>query len=179
MVVRWCGRLISAAGSKFDPRRIEGILKMSPPSTGADLQQFLCALNWMRTAIPAFLRWYLHYILFSNFLTPARAASAPKPQSPESLFLKWGGPAHTPKRSKNVKVRWQTRRPSLIPRPTNASAYTPMLLRTFGPLSLPRPSPKIWISRRNNNGMSPSHFSPDRSPDLCDGGLSLRRRHMQ
>jgi Reverse transcriptase (RNA-dependent DNA polymerase) len=54
LVVRWCGRLISAEGSKFDPRRIDGLLKMSPPSTGADLQQFLCALNWMRTAIPAF-----------------------------------------------------------------------------------------------------------------------------
>ena len=54
LVVRWCGRLISAEGSKFDPRRIEGLLQMSPPSTGADLQQFLCAINWMRTAIPAF-----------------------------------------------------------------------------------------------------------------------------
>jgi RNase H-like domain found in reverse transcriptase len=42
LVVRWCGRLFSAAGSKFDPRRIEGLLKMPPPSTGADLQQFLC-----------------------------------------------------------------------------------------------------------------------------------------
>jgi hypothetical protein len=27
---------------------------MPPPSTGADLQQFVCAFNWMRTAIPSF-----------------------------------------------------------------------------------------------------------------------------
>jgi RNase H-like domain found in reverse transcriptase/Reverse transcriptase (RNA-dependent DNA polymerase)/Integrase zinc binding domain/Integrase core domain len=52
--VRWCGRLISAAGSKFDPRRIQGLLDMPPPTTGADLQQFICAINWMRTAIPSF-----------------------------------------------------------------------------------------------------------------------------
>jgi hypothetical protein len=108
-----------------------------------------------------------------TFLRP-RAASAPKPRPPESLFLKLGGQAHTPKRSKNVKVRWQTRRPLLIPRPTNAFAYTPIILRTFGPLSLPRSSPRIWISRRNNNGMSLSNFSPGRSPDPCDGGPSLK-----
>jgi hypothetical protein len=54
VMVRWCGRLISSAGSKFDPRRIQGLLDMAPPVTGADLQQFTCAVNWMRTAIPSF-----------------------------------------------------------------------------------------------------------------------------
>jgi RNase H-like domain found in reverse transcriptase/Reverse transcriptase (RNA-dependent DNA polymerase) len=64
-VIRWCGRLISSEGSKFDPRRIQGLLDMTPPSTGADLQQFKCALNWMRTAIPSFsaLVSPLHQIL--------------------------------------------------------------------------------------------------------------------
>jgi Reverse transcriptase (RNA-dependent DNA polymerase) len=52
--VRWCGRVISATGSKFDPRRIQGLIQMPLPTTGADLQQFTCALNWMRTAIPSF-----------------------------------------------------------------------------------------------------------------------------
>ena len=52
--VRWCGRIISADGAKFDPRRIQGLLDMPPPSTGADLQQFVCAFNWMRTSIPSF-----------------------------------------------------------------------------------------------------------------------------
>jgi RNase H-like domain found in reverse transcriptase len=47
--------LISADGSKlFDLRRIQGLLDMPPPSTGADLQQFICAIDWMRTSIPSF-----------------------------------------------------------------------------------------------------------------------------
>jgi hypothetical protein len=29
---------------------------MTPPVTGADLQQFFCALNWMRSALPEFSR---------------------------------------------------------------------------------------------------------------------------
>jgi RNase H-like domain found in reverse transcriptase/Reverse transcriptase (RNA-dependent DNA polymerase)/Integrase zinc binding domain len=52
--VHWCGRLISDVGVRFDPRRIQGLKEMATPRTGADLQQFVCALNWMRTAIPAF-----------------------------------------------------------------------------------------------------------------------------
>jgi hypothetical protein len=52
--VRWCGRIISAEGAKFDPRRIQGLLDMPPPSTGEDLRQFVCAFNWMRTAIHSF-----------------------------------------------------------------------------------------------------------------------------
>jgi RNase H-like domain found in reverse transcriptase/Reverse transcriptase (RNA-dependent DNA polymerase)/Integrase core domain/Integrase zinc binding domain len=52
--VRWCGRLISSEGVKFDPSRIQGLLDMPPPSSGSDLQQFVCALNWMRMAIPAY-----------------------------------------------------------------------------------------------------------------------------
>jgi RNase H-like domain found in reverse transcriptase len=51
---RWCGRIISGDGVRFDPRRAQGLLDMSMPVSGADLQQFVCALNWMRTAIPSF-----------------------------------------------------------------------------------------------------------------------------
>jgi hypothetical protein len=54
VTARWCGRLLSAAGVKFDPRRIQGLRDMTVPTTGGELQQFTCALNWMRTAIPAF-----------------------------------------------------------------------------------------------------------------------------
>jgi Reverse transcriptase (RNA-dependent DNA polymerase)/RNase H-like domain found in reverse transcriptase len=50
--VRWCGRLISGSGVRFDPRRVQGLRKMELPTTGADLQQFLCAMNWMPTAVP-------------------------------------------------------------------------------------------------------------------------------
>jgi hypothetical protein len=52
----FCGRLLSAAGIVFDPRRLTALRTMSTPVTGADLQQFLCALGWMRKGIPDYFR---------------------------------------------------------------------------------------------------------------------------
>lgn len=52
--IRWCGRLISADGIRYDPRRLEGLLNMEPPTTGAHLQQFVCALQWVKQGIPNF-----------------------------------------------------------------------------------------------------------------------------
>lgn len=49
--IRWCGRIISDAGIRYDPRRLDGILKMYSPLTGAHPQQFLCALHWVRNGI--------------------------------------------------------------------------------------------------------------------------------
>jgi hypothetical protein len=161
------------------PSPDQGLLKMPPPSSGADLQRFLCAINWMRTAIPPFstLLSTPHTLLE---LVYARAGDKRTKAAVSRITLselRWTG-AHA-QVFENFKVGYRTRRPSLIPRPTNASSYTPMLLRTFGSLSLPRSYPRIWISRRNNNGISPSHFSPGLSPDPCDGGPSLKRRHTQ
>jgi len=52
--IRWCGRLISADGVTYDPKRLEGLLNMEPPQTGAHLQQFVCALQWIKHGIPNF-----------------------------------------------------------------------------------------------------------------------------
>lgn len=52
--IRWCGRVISADGISFDPRRMEGIRNLSQLETGAELQQFVCAMQWMRMGIPEF-----------------------------------------------------------------------------------------------------------------------------
>ena len=52
--VKWCGRLISKEGIKLDPRRLQALLDMPEPANGAQLQQFVCAANWMRSAIPNF-----------------------------------------------------------------------------------------------------------------------------
>jgi len=56
ITIRWCGRLIDKDGIKFDPRRINGLLEMATPNTGSELQQFLCAFQWMKTAVPEFNR---------------------------------------------------------------------------------------------------------------------------
>jgi hypothetical protein len=52
----WCSRVITGAGVRFDPRRLQGLREMSLPITRADLQQFLCALNWKRSSLPDFAR---------------------------------------------------------------------------------------------------------------------------
>lgn len=51
--VRWYGRLIDENGWRFDPQSFEFIRNMSP-RTGAHLQQFVCALNLLRTSISNF-----------------------------------------------------------------------------------------------------------------------------
>ncbi|GMF66728.1 unnamed protein product [Phytophthora fragariaefolia] len=52
--VTWCGKVISAAGVTHSPERVQGLVEMSSPSTAANLQQFVCAVNWMRASIPEF-----------------------------------------------------------------------------------------------------------------------------
>ena len=54
--VTWCGRAISADGIKLDPKRLEAIVNMPCPKTSGDLQQLVCAANWMRFTIPKFSR---------------------------------------------------------------------------------------------------------------------------
>ncbi|SPQ99624.1 unnamed protein product (mitochondrion) [Plasmodiophora brassicae] len=53
--VTWCGRVISAEGISFDESMINALKTMATPNmNAADLQQFLCALTWMRTSVPRF-----------------------------------------------------------------------------------------------------------------------------
>jgi hypothetical protein len=48
----FCGRLISADGTQFDPKGLRTLKQMQTPETGSDLYQVLCAMNWMRVSIP-------------------------------------------------------------------------------------------------------------------------------
>ena len=51
---KWCGRLVSGAGVRHCPTRIQGLVNLQSPQTAGDLQQFLCAVNWMRASIPSY-----------------------------------------------------------------------------------------------------------------------------
>jgi hypothetical protein len=53
---KWCGRIISAAGIEHDPARLKTLGEMPTPTNAAELQQFLCAMNWLRNALPDFNR---------------------------------------------------------------------------------------------------------------------------
>jgi len=52
--VAFCGRIISKNGVRFDPRNLKALKDMKYPTTGGELQQFMCATNWMRMGIPEY-----------------------------------------------------------------------------------------------------------------------------
>ena len=52
----WCGRVISEHGISPASEKIAALVELQTPVTGADLQQFICAMNWLRGALPNFNR---------------------------------------------------------------------------------------------------------------------------
>ncbi|GMF10762.1 unnamed protein product [Phytophthora lilii] len=50
----WCGRVVSGDGVCHDPARISALSNLPALTSGQELQQFVCALNWMRSSLPAF-----------------------------------------------------------------------------------------------------------------------------
>ncbi|ETN19922.1 hypothetical protein PPTG_03038 [Phytophthora nicotianae INRA-310] len=46
--IKWYGKVIDGEGVRHDRERIAALRAMPLPSTVGDLQQFLCACNWMR-----------------------------------------------------------------------------------------------------------------------------------
>jgi hypothetical protein len=87
--VKWCGRLISAAGVRHCPDRIQGLVDMQPPRTAADLQQFLCAVNWMRQSIPEYNK--LTARLYETLENAMKAAGARKKSKLAKFLLSESG----------------------------------------------------------------------------------------
>ncbi|GMF46846.1 unnamed protein product [Phytophthora fragariaefolia] len=54
--VHWCGRIINNQGIGHDPARISALRDMPVPTTAAELQQLLCASNWMRAGLVDYAR---------------------------------------------------------------------------------------------------------------------------
>ncbi|POM77451.1 Hypothetical protein PHPALM_5161 [Phytophthora palmivora] len=54
--VRWCGRIINKDGIGHDPIRIQALREMSPPTTAAELQRFICASSWMSAGLVDYSR---------------------------------------------------------------------------------------------------------------------------
>jgi Reverse transcriptase (RNA-dependent DNA polymerase) len=52
--VRYWGRLITKDGVRHDPKNMEALQTMQEPQNGADLIQYVAAVNWMRSAIPSY-----------------------------------------------------------------------------------------------------------------------------
>jgi RNase H-like domain found in reverse transcriptase len=64
--VSYCGSLITKDGLPFDPKNMEALQTMQEPQNGADLVQYVAAVNWIRSAIPK----------YSKRVTPLQAALA-------------------------------------------------------------------------------------------------------
>ncbi|POM77826.1 Hypothetical protein PHPALM_4727 [Phytophthora palmivora] len=54
--IQWCGRIINKNGIGYDPERIQALRNIPPPMTAAELQQLLCASNWMRSGLVDYAR---------------------------------------------------------------------------------------------------------------------------
>ena len=52
--IKWCGKIFSIDGICHDPERIQALVDLPPPTNGGDLQQFICAMNWMRASLPGY-----------------------------------------------------------------------------------------------------------------------------
>jgi hypothetical protein len=65
-IVRYYGRLITKDGVRFDPKNMEALQTMHEPQNGADLAQYVAAVNWMRSAI----------LNYSKRVAPLQAALA-------------------------------------------------------------------------------------------------------
>lgn len=74
--VKWCGRIISAEGVKHCPDRVQGLIDMQPPQTAAELQQYLCATNWMRQSTQEYTR--IAAPLYSTLERAAKIAGSRK-----------------------------------------------------------------------------------------------------
>jgi len=79
--VKWCGKLIDGDGVRHDPARIDALRSMPYPKTAGELQQFVCAANWMRESIVGYaeamqpLQEYLDSALKDKRKTKKAAAS--------------------------------------------------------------------------------------------------------
>ena len=50
--VQFCGRIITPEGIQYHPRHFNTLVSMKKPTMARELQQLLCATNWMRSSIP-------------------------------------------------------------------------------------------------------------------------------
>ncbi|KAF1323287.1 hypothetical protein FI667_g4734, partial [Globisporangium splendens] len=54
--VMWCGKLLSGAGVRHDPARVDALTALPLPTTVAELQYFVCASNWLHESLPDYAR---------------------------------------------------------------------------------------------------------------------------
>ncbi|KAG6623479.1 CRN2-like protein [Phytophthora cinnamomi] len=87
--VKCCGKLNSDQGVRHCPERVQGLIDMPLPRTDGELQQFLCAINWVRQGIPEDSRLTDHLYAFVE-LSIALSGSRNKLKLHRSLLVDAG-----------------------------------------------------------------------------------------
>lgn len=49
--VKWCERITDGNGVRHDPERIKTLQQLPHPQIDEEIQQFLCAVNWLRDSL--------------------------------------------------------------------------------------------------------------------------------
>jgi hypothetical protein len=88
--VRYCGRLIAKDRVRIDPKNMKAQQTMQEPQNGADLVQYVAAVNWIRSVIPDYSKRVapLHAALAKLFEGKIRRTK--KAAAAVSLLHLWG-----------------------------------------------------------------------------------------
>jgi hypothetical protein len=144
----------SIEGTKFNPNHLSGLIDASSPTNAAELQQFLCPSNWMRTAIPRYAE------LADPLLRLLRQCQDDVGSSKQKLRLYrlsklWDAA---------VEMQFVQLRDAIVKRvnlshPDSAQAlvYIPMRLKNFTRQCLRRCLSKTWKNILMKNDMNDLH----------------------
>ena len=85
----WHGKKLSREGISHCESRVQGLCEPETPKTAAELQQFLCAVDWMRNNIPNYTTSVkdLHEVLEAA----AKAAGGRKKRNLIHVLLEYHG----------------------------------------------------------------------------------------
>jgi hypothetical protein len=88
--VRYCGRLITKDGVRFDPNNMEALQTMQKLQNCAYLVQYVAAVNWMRSAIPNYSKRVISLQAALAKVSEGKSRRTKKAAASVSLLHLWG-----------------------------------------------------------------------------------------
>jgi hypothetical protein len=88
--MRYCGRLITKNGVLFDSKNMEALQTMQETQNGADLVQYVAAVNWMRSAIPNYSKRLVSLQAALAKMFKVKSRRTKKSAAAVSLLHLWG-----------------------------------------------------------------------------------------
>jgi hypothetical protein len=88
--VSYCGRSITKDGRRFDPKNMKALQTMREPQNGADLVQYVAAVNWMRSAIPNYSKRVAPLQAALALVSERKRCRTKKGAAAVSLLQLWG-----------------------------------------------------------------------------------------